>query len=245
MTAAEMHLDFKIKLDKTDTLNYPNFEPEEVDIWLNIGQEEFIKQRYGATNYKRQGFEETQKRTDDLRILVTDLGNGAGASPATNGYKPNSFFFLLPPYSGQTDINGAAITDEPQVYWFAVSEELQVRYKYCNEKDQIKRIPIRPITHDKYNVISRNPFYRPNSRETVRLTYQDKVEVFTDGTFSPEKYFLRYIRKPRTINLIGNVNSEFSDHAHQEIVNLAVLKALENIESTRYQSNTVEVSKQE
>ena len=34
MTAAELHLEFKFRCDKLDTLNYPNFLPEEIDLAL-------------------------------------------------------------------------------------------------------------------------------------------------------------------------------------------------------------------
>ena len=30
MTAAEMHIEFKFRMDKLDSLNYPNFLPEDV-----------------------------------------------------------------------------------------------------------------------------------------------------------------------------------------------------------------------
>ena len=39
MTAAELHLEFKFICDKLDTLNYPNFLSEEIDLILNNAQE--------------------------------------------------------------------------------------------------------------------------------------------------------------------------------------------------------------
>ena len=70
MTCAELHLEFKFRCDKLDTLNYPNFLPEEIDLILNNAQERLIKQRYGFNNIKRQSFEETEKRTEDLKEIV-------------------------------------------------------------------------------------------------------------------------------------------------------------------------------
>ncbi|GAH17195.1 unnamed protein product, partial [marine sediment metagenome] len=72
MTLAEMHIQFKLGLDKTDSLNYPNFEPEEIDLWLDNAQGRFVKTRY-VHNNKSETFEETQKRTDDLRTIVTEV----------------------------------------------------------------------------------------------------------------------------------------------------------------------------
>ena len=70
MTCAELHLEFKFRCDKLDTLNYPNFLPEEIDLILNNAQERLVKQRYGFNNIKRQSFEETEKRTEDLKEIV-------------------------------------------------------------------------------------------------------------------------------------------------------------------------------
>ena len=38
MTISEMHLAFKLELDKTSALELPSFEPEEIDFWLNAAQ---------------------------------------------------------------------------------------------------------------------------------------------------------------------------------------------------------------
>ena len=61
MTSTEMVTAFKFRLDKTDSLNYPNFNNTEIDLLLNQAQERIVKQRYGTTNTKRESFEETQK----------------------------------------------------------------------------------------------------------------------------------------------------------------------------------------
>src|SRR3990167_2728325 len=182
MTVAEMHTAFKMGLDKGDTLSYPNFEPEEIDFWLNKSQDRFVKQRYGINNNKRQSFEETQKRTDDLRVLVRDLA----VVPLSVGLKPNGFFVPLPPYTGLIDINGVAIANNADIYWFSVEEEIRARYKDCNGLDQIKRMPVKPIRHDEYAVSVLDPFVRPDITHVVRLLYQNRAEVITDGTFSIE-----------------------------------------------------------
>ena len=39
MTAPEMVVAFKFRLDKADSLNYPNFDNTEIDLLLNQAQE--------------------------------------------------------------------------------------------------------------------------------------------------------------------------------------------------------------
>ena len=113
-----------------------------------------------------------------------------------------------------------------------------------------KRTRIKPKRHDEYNEFIRDPFNKPNENEVVRLSFQDSVELITDGTFAVSKYFLRYIRKPLEILLdllvpANSVNCELADITHQEIVEQAAQLALESIESPRYQTMTMETSKQE
>ena len=50
MTVQQLHLEFKFRCDKLDSLNYPNFLPEEIDLLLNNAQDRLIKQRYGLNN---------------------------------------------------------------------------------------------------------------------------------------------------------------------------------------------------
>lgn len=283
-----MHINFKLEVDKTDSLNYPDFEPEEIDKWLNIAQERYVKQRYSGMNMHRASFEQTQKRMDDLRILLTNAEITTFTSTTAN--KPNGKFAILPT---------GVLPDPNPLYWLAVNEETEIVYMDCdsteiknggiksgtyymitsgsitydsvayNEGDyfvgaslsvftgtgtiktaKAKRIRVKPKRHDEYNEFIRDPFNKPFENEVVRLSFQDSVELITDGTFVVSKYFLRYIRKPLEILLdllvpANSVNCELADITHQEIVEQAAQLALESIESPRYQTITMETSKQE
>jgi len=71
MDITEMHLNIDLELNKLNSNLYEIILPQEKDYFLNRAQERFIKQRYSAvSNPKRQGFEMTQKRIDDLRNLL-------------------------------------------------------------------------------------------------------------------------------------------------------------------------------
>ena len=84
MTSQEMEIAFKQGLDKFDSLNYPDFQTDQIELILNQAQDQFVKQRYGGNNLKKQSFEETQKRTEDLKnvvvnSVVTTVINAEGA----------------------------------------------------------------------------------------------------------------------------------------------------------------------
>lgn len=229
MTVLEMHDYFKILVDKEDTLNNPNFDPEHIDFFLNEpGQDTLVKLRYsGRSSALGQAFEETQKRTDDIRILIENIVIPAEAFDNDN--KPNSRFFTL-----------------PSNYWFAVNEECTVKYLDCNGESTTKLVRVKPTSHDDYTKVIRDPFSRPNKEEVLRLMYQNKVEIIGSSSVEPLEYTLRYIRKPSRISLSLNVDCELPDHLHMEVVNMAVKSAIRATQNdNEYQKMLNELQQQE
>ena len=62
MDVGEMHYEFKLKLNKVDSLDYNNFLVPEIDWYLNEAQNIFIKTRYSGNNSRATGFEASQKK---------------------------------------------------------------------------------------------------------------------------------------------------------------------------------------
>ena len=116
MTIPELFAAVKLKLDKTVGLVLPHFEDEEIEFWLNEAIEKFAKTRYSGMNPKQQGFEQSQKRIDDLRTLVREVRLSLEA-PTTNVNKPNS--------------RTGSITLLPN-YWFSLGEEVLIAYISLN-----------------------------------------------------------------------------------------------------------------
>lgn len=66
-----MHNYIRLELNKIDSNLYDDFLPEEIDAFINQAQAVFIKERYSPkSNSKKEGFEMSQKRIDDLRRCV-------------------------------------------------------------------------------------------------------------------------------------------------------------------------------
>lgn len=220
MTAAEMHTAFKFGLDKFDSLNYPNFLPAEIDLLLNQAQDNFIKQRYGITNTKRQSFEETQKRTEDIKNVVVR----ATIVPAANALDNiNSY---------------ARFVTLPADHWIIIHELTGISYADCNGATVTDRAYTRAIQHNDYTLLMNNPFEKPDEGTILRLMENGRVELIPASNVTITNYYLTYIKKPRRINNVSNptVSCELSDHTHQEIVNEAIKIALEGIEARRTQT---------
>ncbi len=215
MTIGDAHQAFKLELDKIDSLNYPNLLPEEIDYFLNKAQENFVKQRYGNTNNKRQSFEQSQKRTDDLKALVKN----AILTPASNvpdNIDPNAQFVEL-----------------PVDYWFTVQERCKIGHPTCHNTSIIETVEVDVIDHDNFNKIISNPFRKPNNSKVLRIMAYNQTELIHAPQVTIFEYYLRYLKKPIQVSLSGNITFELSDHTHEEIVNEAVSLALESIESIR------------
>ena len=99
MTIEEMHINLKLSLDKTDTLDSVGFETEELDYWLNRAIRSLVKTKYkGSSSARGEAFEQNQKRTDDLRTLVEETTIITSNGDSTE--KPNSYQANLPSSKG-------------------------------------------------------------------------------------------------------------------------------------------------
>ena len=219
MTAQEMHDAFKFGLDKFDSLNYPNFEPAEIDLLLNQGQDTFVKQRYGFTNTKRTSFEETQKRTEDLKNVVLRYNTLTFVTPSN--INPDAVFATLP-------------TD----HWLIVQELAEIIYTDCHGDIITEQVFVKPIQHNDYSKLINNPFEKPDQRTILRLMDQGLVELLSSPGVLVGTYYLTYIKEPVRIDLATAVTSELSPMVHQEIVNTSIQIALEGIEARRNQTFT-------
>jgi hypothetical protein len=116
MDITEMHLNIDLELNKLNSNLYEIILPQEKDYFLNRAQERFIKQRYGAlSNPKRQGFEMSQKRIDDLKnLLVPNYYDKCFKLPVTDfDYNDKLKFYF------------------PGDYMFLTSSRSRLKHNYC------------------------------------------------------------------------------------------------------------------
>jgi len=73
MTVNEMHIAVNQGVQKIASFQVDNLLPQEIDHELNLAMMRFIKQRFNYTsNRLGKGFEQSQKRIDDLRSLLVE-----------------------------------------------------------------------------------------------------------------------------------------------------------------------------
>lgn len=235
MLISEAHRNFRFSMDKMDSLNYPNFQPEEIDLLLDQAQCRIVKQRYGKNNIKRESFEETEKRTEDLKGVIRTIVTNPSSIPGsfTNSSNNASFFNLT------------------SDHWFLIWEKAYISCPTCNKNIVVNttdgstgiistpitvngiEVEVRPISHLEYEKIKKDPFKGPDKTKVLRLEFIDSIELIPEEDCQVIKYVYRYIKRPTQVSLPNNIGFDLSEHVHQEIVDQAVLIALEGIEAKR------------
>lgn len=118
MTVNEMHIAVNQGVQKIASFQVDNLLPQEIDHELNLAMMRFIKQRFNYTsNRLGKGFEQSQKRIDDLRALVVE-------NQAYTGYEGQVYT------SNYSNVYVDRYT-LPLDYLFLVSVRADVKYK-CN-----------------------------------------------------------------------------------------------------------------
>lgn len=248
MLIQDAQIRFKVALDKLDTSVYPELTPEVIDVIFRINEEHFIKTRYSGNNYKREGFEVSQKRIDDLRTLVKNVTIVANET----GDNLSQYTFNL--------------TSVPD-YWFYLKSQVGLKVKVCglqygsstvnssNTTDLYKDSEIIVRQLDDIRKLKQDPFNK-SIRDEISITFEAEgnITVHTDKTFTVKEFYLTYLKAPLLIentaigvnNPVGYTNTFNTPiETHQEIIDMAVNWTLENIESVRYNTNSAELLKSE
>ena len=227
-----MHVGVKLEYDKSSALELPAFEPEEIDFWLNNAILKFTKTRYSGMNVKGTSFEQTQKRTDDLRTLVVTVD----LLPFGNGSFPNSTQFEYP----STD----SFISSPN-YLFTLQEETTIAVDGVSSG----RVGVTECTLDEYSAMIADPFSEHilhyGTAKPLRIYNNNVIEIIDDGNYSITYYHISYIKVPATVALSTATDCDLPEHTHDEIVKMAANMMLENVEQPRYRTHANELNTME
>lgn len=214
MTTTELHQHFKVEYDKANVISaYPSFLPEEIDVWLNKAYSMLISQKFTGNNYRKIAFEGDIKRIDDLQNLIktTEL-----TTYDKSNFVPNAIIFDL-----------TSITD----YLHYIVSTIKL--------DGVTVSAINLITHVNTQKVKETGINKPWLPIPVAALAKDELTVFYDTVLNSElkntKLTLTYLKVPNKIDITTSPTAtiEIDDNAAFELVSLAVLLALENVESTR------------
>lgn len=240
MTSNEMRNSFVLQYEKINANDAPGLQDTEISILLTKAQQELAyKLIRRVTNSVREGLEETELRKQGLANLVKDSedtsSTGTTLLAASAANYPNGRFWQM-----------------PDDFWFAIGEEAWINQPDCTSTAATQpdlQAYVKVVTHNEVQNNIDNPYRRPffqGDRCYVwRLEYERVIsgydmtsatvqnitppvhEILTDGTFSVNRYKVRYIRYPKPIVVdrttpINQKNSELNPMLHEALVEEAV-----------------------
>jgi hypothetical protein len=183
MGIEEMVYRFKMGLGKLDSKIKTDVAVPKIIIYLNEAMHELVEFDYSVDPRNPLGFEQTQKRIDDLqRLHVT-------------GEK-------MLPASSLRDIYKFNLKGLKEEYLHLTRLEIMANGKVCTN---VVLSHSKQVQTDDINVVLANPYRKP-SMAWRRAPYRfasDNIEVFTAGEFSITSVYTDYLRYPKPMDIAG------------------------------------------
>jgi hypothetical protein len=204
------------KLNKLSTSDHQAIQLEDKILALNEAQLKLIKQKVdGISIVSGQGLDAFKKRYEDLQSLIED-------------------YHSLPLVDKANKLNqwGCDISTLNPAYMFYIDSYILADKGRC--KDRIIWINQDLAKHGDVSMLLKNEHYKPSFeyQETFNVISSDEISVFTDGTFTPTKLFLSWMRYPLYIDKAGyvkfdgtlssDVNCELEYYLEDELLDLTV-----------------------
>lgn len=206
------------KLNKLSTNEHQQIQLEDKILALNEAQIKLIKQKVdGFSVVSGMGLDSFKKRYEDLQRLVINYNE--------NGLNLE----LKNPTIHQWYTKLDQITPK---YMFYIDSYILADKGKC--KDRIIWINRDLAKHGDLSLLLNNVHYKPSFeyQETFNFLSSDEISIFTDGTFTPSKIYISYMRYPIYIDKTGyvkfdgtdstDVDCELEAYLEDELVDLTV-----------------------
>lgn len=191
MTTSEFKYEFNIMWNNIMSNQAPGLSSYEISVFLTQAQESIAKGIYNGS--LTTPFESTEEARSYLSPLVRQ-GYPAKIQNQ-NAYPHITSGTILYSLDNVLDRNGNPL----ETPWFITYEGVKFGQSFrCQAGEEGI---VKPITQDTFWETRRNPFRKDNERKVLRLSLNaggiNMVELVTE--YKIDKYFIRYIRKPKPI----------------------------------------------
>lgn len=206
------------KLNKLSTNEHQAIQREDKILALNEAQIKLIIQKVdGFSTPSGLGLGAFRKRYEDLQNLIVD-------------YNVNPLD-LEKADENLNQYNADLSNLDPAFLFYIDAYVLADKGRCKNRKIWINRDLAK---HGDVQFILNNNHYKPSFeyQETFNTITSDKINIYTDGTFTPTKIFISYLRYPKYIDKAGYTNldgeasvdqdCELESYLEDELVDLAV-----------------------
>ena len=241
MTIRDFQINFERRLQLMDPelVGTNKLNSDTIFSFINEAIDKFYKTRYSGINSKSEGFEQSQKRIDDLRNLIKTATFTDQIINEGNIYKvelPKDYVLMLGDTAGITPL------DEYAQCW-ELNEDGDYSIKY---NDTIEAT-IETIDRQLNNSLSEHLLKYCNARP-LKLIQGNDVLLYTDGKYKVSEYKITYLSKPLFIDSSNITNTEYTslpEHTHMEIVKMAVQLYLATKPMQHYSAYSTEVNNME
>lgn len=237
---------FQIEFERRLQLMDPNLvikdklSSDTIISFINEAIDKFYKTRYSGINFKAQGFEQTQKRIDDLRTLIKNKKYTANSinKGDRNSYSvelPEDYVLLLGDTAGiqPSNLNECWETNERGEYIIKYTDTLEST--------------IETLDRQLGNSLSEHKLKYCQARP-LKLIQDNNVILYTDGNYKISEYQITYLAKPSKIDSSNITNLEYTDlpeHTHMEIVKMAIQIYLATKPMQHYNAYSNEIASME
>ncbi len=206
------------KLNKLSSNEHQQIPLEDKILALNEAQIKLIKQKLdGQNTVSGLGLDAFKKRYEDLEKLI-------------EMYEDHPLD--LTKVDGPLNRWKASLVNITPAYMFYVDSYIMADKGKC--KDRIVYINNDLAKHADVPTLLKNSHYIPSFeyQDTFNIISTDELSVFTDGTFTPKKLYVCYVRYPKYIDKVGYIkfdgsasitqDCELKNYLEDEIVDLTV-----------------------
>ena len=204
------------RLNKLSSNTHQQIQLEDKILALNEAQILLIKQKVdGISVPNGMGMDAFKKRYEDLQGLVLNYN-----------HQP----LILSVINEQLNEYSATLSSLTPDYFLYLDAYLIADKGEC--KNRVVWINPDLIKHGSIQFLITSEHYKPSFeyQETFCSISTGKINVYTDGTFTPNKVYIMYLKYPQKINKIGyvdfdgssstNVNCELPESLEDELLNL-------------------------
>lgn len=222
---------FETEINKiNDVVNKP--ATDDSLFWLNQAVAKFIKQRFDGDSINNLGYEQTEKRREDLIKL----------------FKQYSFSGEQLEYSNLQPNYDEYYVKYPDDFLYALNEDVVISDKLGKH---LMDTCVFECTQDSFMYRINNSLtdfhYRFHRARPLRIRDSKGCKLLTDKNYKIHEYTLGYLKKPTEITL-DNPYAEYTDFIDVvlfEIIKIAAQMYVENQAEERYETITNEVLTQE
>lgn len=231
MTYIEILTGFETEINQLDNeLTKP--ATDDSLFWLNQAVLKFCKLRTNGDPAHRTGYEQTEKRRNDLSKLFVQTTVSADQMDKITSQ---------PSYDSYT-------VEYPKDFMYSLNEDVVIT---DTEGDHAINTCVFECTQDSFMYRINNSLtdfhYRWHKARPIRTRNEKGCVLYTDKKYLIKDYTLGYLRVPNKIALEEPFSeyTDFDNATIHEIIKIAAQMYLENKKDERYQTITAEVMTQE